>query len=80
VCGAGGPDPKGGQYSWPDINRCLTSELSNAGGWSGERWTQDADKGHGTWNKDDGSGKGYAGGVDEDGKPHHHDPFSPHHH
>jgi hypothetical protein len=79
MCGAGGPDQSGGQYAWPEIHRCLASELHNVGGGCGEHWTQGADKGHSMWNKPEPSCHGYAGGMDEHGKQSHHDPLPTHH-
>jgi hypothetical protein len=79
MCGAGGPDQSGGQFAWPEIHRCLTSELHQIGGGCGEHWTREADKGHGMWGKSEGSCHGYAGGMDEHGKQHHHDPLPTHH-
>lgn len=63
----------------PDVLNSLASDLTNIGGSGVGPWTPDGEKGHGAWTAPDTSGHGSVGGLDEDGKPHHHNLPPPHH-
>jgi hypothetical protein len=79
----GSDDPSSGHGSTPvlppDVRDGLWSDLTNVGDGRGGHWTPDADNGHGMGTPYDGRGHGSVG-VDEDGKPHHHDLWKPDHH
>jgi len=62
----------------PDVASGMLSDLTNVGDHGGH-WTPDNDKGRGADLPYDGRGHGSVGGVDEHGKPHHHDLWKPNH-
>jgi hypothetical protein len=64
----------------PDVRDGLWSDLTNVGDSRGGHWTPDGDKGQGMGTPYDGRGHGSVGGLNEDGKPHHHDLWKPDHH
>jgi hypothetical protein len=64
----------------PDVIHGLLSELMSIEDPRGGHWTSESDQGQGTGTPHDGHGHGSVGGLDEDGKPHHHDLWKPDHH
>jgi hypothetical protein len=75
----------GTDHAWtpvmpPDVARELLSELTRIEDPRGGHWTPDSDKGQGMGTPYDGHGHGSVGGLDEHGKPHHHDLWKPDHH
>ena len=74
-----GIDHWGGQFSLPEMIRCLVSDLCHVSGSCGEHWTPDSDRGHGMGSTTDGRGHGSVGCLEDDYRSQHHCPIATHH-
>jgi len=68
-----------GQFSLPEMNRCLVSELSQVNGSCSAHWTPDSERGHRMGATTDGHGYGSVGCLEDDYRSQHHGTMAPHH-